>query len=61
MGSLGSPPMGSYQLPIDTHTYGLSLVVIQLAKKHFRLSDPDTMTNTDLEAIALSSGNDEGK
>ena len=48
MGPFDSAPMGSYWLPIDT--YGLSLTVSACS------SDPDTMTNTALEAIASSSG-----
>ena len=49
--------MYSYKLPTDT--YGLSLTVFELfswLQKRFRPADPDTMTNTALEAIASSSG-----
>ena len=61
MGSFDSPPMGSYQFPIDI--YGLSLAVFELLswlQKHFRTPDSDTMTNTTLEATALSSGKNDG-
>ena len=61
MGAFGSPPMGSYLLPIDI--YGLSVTVSELfswLQKRVRPpvcpSDPDTMTNAGLEAIASSSG-----
>ena len=54
--------MYSYQLPIDT--YGLSVTVFELfswlqtrfSPSPARPSDPDTMRNTALEAIASSSG-----
>ena len=59
--SFGSPPMGSYQLPVDT--YYLSLTVLELFRwlqkrlgPSIRLSDPDMMTNTALEATVSSSG-----
>ena len=52
-----SPPMGSYQLPVDT--YGLSLTVgSYLAgskSDSVHPSDGDTMTIIALEAIASSS------
>ena len=62
MGLFDSPPMGSYQLHIGT--YGLSRTIFQLFSRlqnRFHqpvfLSNPDTMTNTALEATTSSSGN----
>ena len=59
MGLFDSPPIGSYQLPIDT--YGLYFTFFELftwLQKRFRPSvrpcDPATMTNTALEATSNS-------
>ena len=59
MGPFHSPPMGSYLLPIDI--YGLTVFeFFSWLQKRFRPfarpSDPYTMTNTALVAIASSSG-----
>ena len=42
-------------------THGLSLTVFELFSKRFRPSAPDTKTNTDLEATASSSDNNDHK
>ena len=64
MGPFDSTPIVSCQLPVDT--YGLSLTILSYLAGSRNVSshqpavgpsDPDTMTNTALEAIVSSSGN----
>ena len=61
MSSFGGPPMYSYELTIDT--YGLFVTVFEVfswLQKRFRPfarpSDPDTITDTALEATPSSGG-----
>ena len=56
IGLFVSPPIGSYSFPLTHKVCLLPFLSFLASSNSFRPSDSDTMTNTAVEAIALSSG-----